>query len=202
MSNNRQKEKPETITKFGFPVYETNPSVTNEIPTRVKKTDKGQNSNFSMIAPDTGELVANGALCFVEEKEVDTEEFVKVYKDGIRQMNKLTKPGFELFTYVYDEIVGKNGVNKDTIALNAYHIQKWKPDMSARTYNRGLHELLQKKILFRSITRDVFFINVRYLFNGDRMGLVKLYRRRINKSASRLLTDGQRSLQLETDNEE
>jgi hypothetical protein len=169
------------ITKFGFPLYETNPSVSNEIPTRRKITDKGQASSFSMVSPDTGELVANGALCFVDEREVDSEEFVKVYHDGVRKMHELTKPGFMLFIYVYEEMIGKNGINKDTVALNAYHLQKWRPDISARTYNRGLHELLEKKILFRSITRDIFFINVRYLFNGDRMGLVKLYRRRLNR---------------------
>jgi hypothetical protein len=169
------------ITKFGFPLYETNPSVSNEIPTRFKMTNKGQASSLSMVSPDTGELVANGALCFVDEKEVDSEEFVKVYHDGVIKMHELTKPGSMLFIYVYEEMIGKNGINKDTVALNAYHLQKWRPDISARTYNRGLHELLEKKILFRSITRDIFFINVRYLFNGDRMGLVKLYRRRLNR---------------------
>jgi hypothetical protein len=176
MTNTSQK-----VTMFGFPLYETNPSVSNEIPTRLKITDKGQTSSLSMITPDTGELVANGALCFVEEKEVDSEEFVKLYHDGVRKMHELTKPGSMLFLYVYEEILGKNGINKDTVALNAYHIQKWRPDISARTYNRGLHELLEKKILYRSITRDIFFINIRFLFNGDRMGLVKLYRRRLNK---------------------
>lgn len=177
-------------TMFGFPLYDSNPSVNNDIPTRIKKNEKGRASNISMVTPDTGELVANGALYFIEEKEVDTEEFVKMYEHGLSQMYELTKPGEEIFRYVYAEIIGKNGINKDTIALNAYHIQKWKPNISARTYNRGLRELLEKEFLFRSTTRDLFFINVRYLFNGDRMGLVKLYRRRIKKQAPILVEQG------------
>lgn len=181
MTDISRTNKTEGGTMFGFPLYDSNPSVNNEIPTRIKNHEKGKNSTFSMVTPDTGELVANGALCFIEEKEVDSEEFVKLYEYGVQQMYSLTKPGAMIFNYVYKEVVGKHGANKDTIALNAYHIQKWKPDISARTYNRGLRELLEKKFLFRSTTRDVFFINVRYMFNGDRMGLVKLYRRRINR---------------------
>jgi hypothetical protein len=202
MTNNGQEDKKEAITMFGFPLYDSNPSVNNDIPTRIKKTEKGQTSMLSMITPDTGELVASGALLFVNEKETDSEEFVKLYKDGIRHMHKLTKPGYMIFVYVYDEVVGKNGINKDTIALNAYHIQKWDPAVSARTYNRGLHELLEKKFLFRSTTRDVFFINVRYLFNGDRMGLLNLYRRRINKPKDQRLIENQHTLELEPDNDQ
>lgn len=194
--------KPETVTLFGFPLHDSNPSVNNEIPTRIKKQERGQTSTLSMVTPETGEMVANGALCFVEEKEIDSEEFVKLYQDGLRQMYKLSKPGAMIFEYVYEEVRGKNGANKDTVALNAYHIQKWKPDISPRTYNRGLRELLEKEFLFRSTTRDLFFINVRYLFNGDRMGLIKLYRRRINKMQEPKLVDNQRLLELGDNNDQ
>lgn len=190
MTKDSQQGKDAVATMYGFPLHDSNPSVSDNIPTRVRKNEKGQSSLLSLVTPDTGELVANGALCFVEEKEIDSEEFVKVYKEGLRNMYKLSKPGVMIFEYVYDEILGKNGVNRDTIALNAYHIQKWNPGISARTYNRGLHELLEKKFLYRSTTRDMFFINVRYLFNGDRMGLVKLYRRRMNKIQEPKLIQG------------
>lgn len=194
MTDISRAHKTEGVTMFGFPLYDSNPSVSNDIPTRIKNHERGQNSTISMVSPDTGQLVANGALCFVEEREIDSEEFVKMYEYGVQQMHKLTRPGAMIFNYVYKEVVGKNGANKDTIALNAYHIQKWKPDISARTYNRGLRELLEKKFLFRSTTRDMFFINVRYMFNGDRMGLVKLYRRRISKQEPKLIEQGEAGL--------
>jgi|SRR6188768_794665 len=174
-------QKNEVIKKiFGIKLYETNPSITDEVPTRIKKGGHGT-SKVSLFSPDTGELFANGALSIVEEKEVDTEEFMKMYKTGIGKMWELTKSGQMIFDYVYSEMTGHNGMNKDTVALNAHHIKKWKPDINVRTFNRGLRELLEKEFLFRSVTRDLFFINVRYMFNGDRLALVKLYRRKSNQ---------------------
>jgi hypothetical protein len=40
-----------------------------------------------------------------------------------------------------------------------------------------MNELLEKAFLFRSIAADVYFVNVNFMFNGDRMVVVKAYRR-------------------------
>jgi hypothetical protein len=185
------QEKP--ITKFGFKIYETNPSVSDEVPTRVRRSDQENSTMVSVVSPDTGELVARGTLSIVEEKEVDAEEFVKLYLAGMRKYGELTKPGLMIFEYVYHQLAGKSGMNKDTVALNAYYIQKWKPEITVRSYNRGLHELLSKEFLFRSIARDVFFVNIRYVFNGDRLALIQLYRRKTKKDPKLL----QKELPLE-----
>ena len=39
----------------------------------------------------------------------------------------------------------------------------------------GLRELLEKEFLYRSPYDGTFFINIRYMFNGDRLAFVKAY---------------------------
>lgn len=47
-----------------------------------------------MVSPETGEVLAEGAFGFIEEKDVDHEQFVKVYLEGIRQYGQLSRLGF------------------------------------------------------------------------------------------------------------
>ena len=131
-----------------------------------------------MVAPGTGEVVGRGAFAFVQEKEVDSEEFVKVYIAGIRQYAELSKSGALLFECVYKEISGRSSKDKDTVTLNYLLAQRLKNDLSRRTYERGMNELLEKEFLYRSLAADVYFVNVRFMFNGDRLVLVQSYRRK------------------------
>jgi hypothetical protein len=137
-----------------------------------------------MVAPDTGEVIASGTFGFVEERELDSEQFVKVYLDGIKQYAQLSKAGALLFELVYREISGLSGKDKDSVTINYFVAQRWKDDLSRRTYERGMNELLEKEFLFRSIAADVYFVNVRFMFNGDRMAVVKAYRRKSPPSSA------------------
>jgi hypothetical protein len=47
--------------------------------------------------------------------------------------------------------------------------------ISDRTYQRGVRELLEKEFLYRSPSDGVFFVNIRFMFNGDRLAFVKTY---------------------------
>jgi hypothetical protein len=44
--------------------------------------------------------------------------------------------------------------------------------MTRATFYRGLRELLDRKFLFRSPFDGMFFVNIRYVFNGDRIALL------------------------------
>jgi hypothetical protein len=178
MSELSQKTRSETVpTRYGKILYESNPSVTGRFPSRIVSGKPTRSGSAYMIATDTGEVLGRGAFGFVEEKEIDNEQFVKVYLEGIKQYGQLSKAGALLFEFVYREISGLSAKDKDTITLNYFLAEKWKPGLHRRTYDRGMNELLDKGFLFRSVSADVYFVNVRFMFNGDRMVLVKTYRR-------------------------
>ena len=60
---------------------------------------------------------------------------------------------------------------RDTVLLS----QDESP-LAPATFRRGLRELLEKEFLFRSPYDGTFFVNIRFMFNGDRLAFVKGYR--------------------------
>lgn len=160
-------------TKRGFPVYRTNPSVpaTNGLPTRTKRINVPGGRGSVLIDNSTGELKGIGGMGFWWEEEVDTTRFVKLFLDGIKQAAGLSKTGIQVFELVYHEMRANPG--NDEIKLNQYVAKDH--GISDRTYQRGVRELLEKEFLYRSPSDGVFFVNIRFMFNGDRLAFVRSY---------------------------
>jgi hypothetical protein len=75
-----------------------------------------------------------------------------------------------VFKLVYNFIL--RNPNTDRIMLSPKQVK----GMAKATFERGLTELLTKEILYRSTITYVFFLNINYMFNGDRLAIVKEYR--------------------------
>jgi hypothetical protein len=174
----------------GHPVYKVNPSLQTRLPVKIKPKDASKMSNAYMIAPDTGEVLSRGYFGFVEEKEVDNEQFVKIYLAGVRKYGELSKAGALLFEYVYEKMSGKDAKDKDTITISLPLAQEWNASIARATYYRGLSELLEKEFLFRCYaSSDLYFVNVRFMFNGDRLVLAQSYRRKGHSTQAELPLD-------------
>ena len=198
MSNDGQELplKTERAKRRGHPIYESNPSADYRLSVRVKPKRSSRIGESYVISRD-GEILANGAMAFVEEKEVDTEQFVKIYLAGIRQYGQLSQSGATLFEYVYRELSGKDNKDKDTVIINYLLAQRWMESLSRRTYDRGLKELLDKEFIFRSLSTDNFYVNIQYMFNGDRLVIAKAYRREGTNTQAQFLFDEQPAIDLE-----
>lgn len=160
-------------TKRGFPVYRTNPSVpsTSGVPTRTKRFNVPGGKGSVIVDNSTGELKGIGGMGFWWEEEVDRTRFVKLFLDGIKQAAGLSKTGLQVFEVVYYELRANPG--SDEIKLNQYVAKDH--GISDRTYQRGVRELLEKEFLYRSPSDGVFFVNIRFMFNGDRLAFVRSY---------------------------
>ena len=97
--------------------------------------------------------------------------YVKLFLDGIKQAADLSKTGMQVFELVYHEMRANPGT--DEIKLNQYMAKDH--GLSDRTYQRGVRELLEKEFLYRSPSDGVFFVNIRFMFNGDRLAFVRTY---------------------------
>lgn len=163
----------QVTTKRGFPVYRTNPSVplTSGIPSRSKRIQVPGGKGAMIVDNSTGEIRGLGGMGFWWEEEVDTTRFVKLFLDGIKQAAGLSKPGIQVFELVYHQV--RENPGSDEIKLNQYVAKDH--GMSDRTYQRGVRELLEKEFLYRSPSDGVFFVNIRFMFNGDRLAFVKSY---------------------------
>jgi hypothetical protein len=79
----------------------------------------------------------------------------------------------QVFEIVYNQM--RENPQTDKIELNVYLAKKFGREMSERTYQRGLRELLEKRISISSPSADVFFVNIMYMFNGNRITPAKSY---------------------------
>ena len=155
--------------KHGIPVYRTNPSVPdpNEI-SRAKRTQIGDTHKGFVVDNGTGEILGRGAAFAYEWEEVDKERFVKLYLAGLKQASGLSKAGLAVFEIVYAAL--RESPGKDTVNLS-----QDESALAPATFRRGLRELLEKEFLFRSPYDGTFFVNIRFMFNGDRLAFVKGY---------------------------
>lgn len=160
--------------RYGMPVYEHNPSVptagaiTKKRPTTIRNGEK-----VMLVGQETGAIVGEGHAAFIEMREVDQAQFVKVYLAGIKQTQNLTNAGYKVFELVYNRM--RDTPQSDSILLTHHDAQRYDVKMSERTFRRGLRELLEQEFLYRSRVRDMYWVNVNYMFNGNRITLAKMY---------------------------
>jgi hypothetical protein len=170
MRNEVQNTAGVLAEKRGVPIYTSNPSVPSaEEIRKPKRTRLGNELKGLVVDNGSGEVLGHGGAMVYEWEEVDKERFVKLYLAGLKQAAGLSKAGLAVFELVYNQLQDKPG--QDTITLSLLTA-----GMKKTTYYNGLRELLEKEFLFRSPYDGTFFVNIRFMFNGDRLAFVKGYK--------------------------
>jgi hypothetical protein len=145
----------------------------------VKRRYVRTSSRQDLMDAATGELAAVTAIHTIEER--DDAEFVKVFADGVRAAFDLSRTGYRVFQAVltiYQDTAMKRGYAEAVElfwfgdGLNGRTI-----DMSEKTFQRGLKELLAKSFLAPK-SASMFWVNPSLFFKGDRVAFVKEYRRK------------------------
>ena len=168
-----QEQKPGVMReRYGMPVYRLNPSIPNpDSITKKKSVRYGDDKKGFIVDGGNGEVLSVGGMGFYKFEEVDDTRFVKMFLDGIKKTAGLSKSGLAVFELVYRQVQSKP--NTDEIKLSADDT-----GLNPVTYRRGLRELLEKEFLFLSPYQGLYFVNIRYMFNGDRLAFVTGYKRK------------------------
>ena len=119
--------------------------------------------------------MAPSARLIYDRERLDLLLFRFIRLRGIRKYGELSKAGALLFEFVYKQMSGKDAKDKDQINLSYMLALEWRKDLARRTFYRGMNELLSKDFLFRSLAADVYFVNINFMFNGNRMTLARRY---------------------------
>lgn len=178
----------------GVPFYGVNPSIParGEVATRRRPKQIATGTQAMIIHPGTSEVLGRASVAFMEAQEVDPQRFVKLYVDGVQGLTGLSKAGSKVLELIIGQLHAKSG--QDQVALSAFYAKE--AGIEARTYQRGLRDLLDKEILFATPAEGLFFINIQYIFNGDRLHFIKSFYAR---PAKELASDPQRSLGFGTE---
>jgi len=163
-------QEPEVISeRRGIKVYTSNPSIPAKGDIALpRKRQIGDEHKGLVIDDGSGEILGRGMAIAYEWEEVDSERFVKLFLAGLKQASGLSKAGLAVFELVYNAM--RESPKQDTVRLSVLTA-----GLKRTTYYDGLRELLEKEFLYRSPYDGTFFINIRYMFNGDRLAFVKAY---------------------------
>jgi len=165
--NNKNIKKSKRGEKF-----EKNPFVDNNlIKTRTKRiTDK--TGEMMVINRDGGEVVAQIAGWWRAE-EVDSEKFVKLFINGVKQFKELTGAGTKVFELLYLEV--QKNIGKDGIWLTFPSIDQTSNHIGETTFYRGMKELITKRFIAESNTPGKYWLNPEFMWNGDRIDFLRTY---------------------------
>ena len=150
----------------------------------VKRISNKTGDKF-MIVSEHGEVVANTG--FHEVVEVDKTQFVKLYINGVKAFQGLKSAGAKVFELIYRAVQDAPGT--DRIHLHFMSIEQAITPISRATFDRGMSELIDRGFIAESVVPGVYFLNVDYMFNGNRLAFVKEYRIRGIKPPARELPD-------------
>lgn len=132
-----------------------------------------------LINPATGEITAVAAIHLVEEK--DDAEFVKVFAAGVAASYDLTKTAQRVFQVVLDQYqrtpMSKGFADHVNLFWFDDGIDGRSIEMSEKTFQRGLKELLVKRFISPK-GPTAFWTNPALFFKGDRVMFIKEYRRK------------------------
>jgi len=168
-----------------------------EVPVK-KKRVRSALAGKTLVDPETGDVEATAVIHQIEEK--DTDEFVKVFSAGIAAAYELTRTGQRVFQAIlqeYEQTPMSRGF-ADSIYLAWFDggLSGRDIGMSEYTFKRGLRELLDKGFIAPQAP-NVFWVNPALFFKGDRVMLIKEYRRksaRLKTEQDRLEALGQQRL--------
>ena len=175
MSGKRPQNEQEIIVgeRRGMPIYKANPSL-SEVGTRPKSAPtriiSGQRA---MLVGEAGEVTGEGSVAFIERQEVDPEKFVKIYLAGLDGMFQLKKAGQRVFKLLWIQV--QSNPNRDRVELNHLIAGDYGDNITERVFQRGVKELLDKGFIFQSTSSGMYFFNVQFIFNGNRILTAKEY---------------------------
>ena len=153
------------------PRYEVNPFALNkesfQIGQKLQYIGDG-NKFIAIIDKKTGEYQTKGAVIGFR-KNVDQQEFIKIYTGGMAAIFNLSSAGKRIFSLVYKQVREQKGTDRV--------ILQYQPNcgMSKPTWYKGIKECLANKLIAQSKVAGVYFTNITYFFNGSRLTLLKEY---------------------------
>lgn len=155
--------------------YPTNPFWQK---TEVKVGTKIVRVAGGMHVSDEGESISHSGIHVI--KEVDEDEFLKIYTKNIKAIFDLKPTAQRVLQYLMTEL--QKTPNADAVYLAWMGAEEYFSEhniqSSRASFHRALSELIQKGFLAESTKTNMFWFNPNLFFNGNRLTLIHEYRRK------------------------
>jgi hypothetical protein len=172
-------------------IFKENPFINDCFVDHVGSYSKSKAARFKtengvhLITRDGEQIPMDNHVYVASQFSVDSEEFAKIFQSSMRGIG-LGKVSSAILMHIAS-ILGKNDV---TVFLDVEEMTELL-DISKPTYYNALFELVNAKVLARSKVSYKFFVNPLFIFNGNRLTIVKDYIRK-NSDQYKELPDSKR----------
>ena len=113
---------------------------------------------------------------FWHKQEVDKTQFVKIYAEGLSVILGLKAPGRKIFSLIYNKLIERPGQTEILLNIEMTDkklLEEYK--IGRTTFFNCINECLKANIIAASMAAGYYFINPAYIYNGNRVGIIKEY---------------------------
>ena len=165
-----------------FPKNEENPFITDLLSIKRKNKTVAVARNKAVVDRLTGE--ATDAVFMGIQREVDQDDFVKIFTAGMKELFDLSKNTLKVFSYLLSITTFD-----DKIFFDLNQCKRYTGYNSRETIFKAIRELLQNEVIAKTVHPNVYFINPTYFYKGDRLVMIREYRVKKESKALPLDTD-------------
>ena len=161
------------------PTFRHNPYVEG-LAYRIKTRKKaGFSGSVRVLDQDTGTEGPELAY-FAKTREVDSEQFVKLYADGVDMLCNLSAPARNVLRVFLRAYLWDPNNFTDSVTLPyRWACNDYGYPYGRTTWIKGVNDLSEHNVIAQTEgTQAQFFVNPEYFIKGDRIALVKEFKLR------------------------
>lgn len=158
-----------------FPQYRENPFIPNILfPKGTKSVAIGRPKDKAILDKVTGEV--DDSLFIAVKREVDKEEFVKIFHSQLQALFNLSKCALKVLSYFMS-------ITKfdDELDFDLEDSKKFTGYSSKESIFNGIAELLKNEIIARGKNPYKYYANPSIFYKGDRIVLITEYTQKRKK---------------------
>jgi hypothetical protein len=154
-----------------FPRNSENPFLPNLLfPTKKSNAIISSKSEKVLVDMQTGQI--DDSLFIAVRKEIDKEQFVKIFQNHMQAIFDLSRKALKVFSYIASVVEFS-----DKIIFEIEKCSKHTGYTKATIFS-GLAELLEKEFIAKSTVQNVYYINPQIFYRGDRLVLIQDIRKK------------------------
>jgi hypothetical protein len=155
-----------------FPQHRENPFIPEMLfPKGTKSIAIGRPKDRALVDTVTGQI--DDSLFIGIRKEVDKEEFVKIFQSQLQSLFNLSKRALKVLSY-FMSITKFN----DELLFDADDCKKFTGYSSKESIFNGIAELLKSDIIARGRNPYRYYANPSIFYKGDRLVLITEYKQK------------------------
>lgn len=193
-----------TLSRRSLPKFKQNPFIDDQLLNQLagqKNVYYTQLTQSSLLDLQTGEIDP-AKVQIVKQVRADKEQFVKLYTTHLKAFFELSTTAYKVLHYVLYEIQN-NAINSDEVYLSLVKAQIFFEEQGSKigssSFYKAMKELVEKLFLAETISQNIYYINPKLFFNGDRVEFITRFMVEDKKTISKYKNDIEK---LENSNDE